>query len=847
MYVILDSTFATLGDLIGFEGYLNSTTPFTLQEHKAEWKSDRHYWDFDFGNDYNQTCNYPPFWNETGFPVNKRVTDRMVGCYNSEFDQYGDTEAFGVFPDWRRELSKFASVQDRLREWYPPVRAKLENFYCMAIAQLDIDGFRYDKATQSTVEAMGYMNDAMRTCAKRFGKDNFFVPGEITGGNDFGAVFLGRGRQPNQLPENLTQAIALTSDSPQEYFLRDKQYGALDAAAFHYTVYRTLTRFLGMDGNLAAGYDAPLDWVDQWNTFMLTNDFVNSNTGEFDPRHMMGVTNQDVFRWPSIYLGLNRQLLGHFVTSILMPGLPLLLWGEEQAFFILDNTASNYIFGRQAMSTATAWQTHGCYSMNPPSTQYYQMPMESARHGCSDNSVSLDHRDPSAPVRNILRHMFDLRANFPVLNDGFFLQQLSKQTTQIYYPGSSGVATETGMWSIMRSEYPGVQDLGGQDPIWLVFSNLNRTRNYQFECQNNGTGALIAPYDSGTTVKNLFYPFDEHTLEDSGTTLGLNGSTNPNGCLSSLNMVAYDFKAYVPIDSWVGPKPMITKFSPGHDARILSKVGSDEEEDIDVELQFSVAMDCDSVTDSISFNSTTELGTTPKISQNSIQCGASTTKRDTNTTSLPGSIQSKWFWSATLNGVANGVHGLTVRNASAANGQGPTNAIDHFLFRVGQQDNPMIFSHTGNYSTKLLTQSSSGQLKLHHHATGADLYRYSTNFGSSFSQWKPYVGGTEDIEKQPWSGTKLQAWKGEHVRVEYYSRLGGSSDHVQQADVNSPRRRFPNMWLNGPYNEYGFDAGLNNKVELIDDYTWSHHWMVEWSKNGSVAQLNVWGIDPNGQ
>ena len=83
------------------------------------------------------------------------------------------------------------------------------------------------------------------------------------------------------LPENLTQAIALTNQSlDDQYFIREKNYGALDAGAFHYTVYRTLTRFLGMDGNLAAGYDAPLNWVDMWNTMLMTNDLININTGK---------------------------------------------------------------------------------------------------------------------------------------------------------------------------------------------------------------------------------------------------------------------------------------------------------------------------------------------------------------------------------------------------------------------------------------------------------------------------------------------------------------------------------------------------------------------------------------
>jgi len=148
MYIILDHTMATLGDLIGFEDHLNESTPFHTKEHKAVWKSSRRYMDFDIGNDYNETCDYPLFWDETGFPVDHSVTSQLRGCYNSDFDQYGDIEAFGLYPDWQRQLAKFASVQDRLREWHPPVRARIEHFTCMMIAQLDIDGFRIDKGVQ---------------------------------------------------------------------------------------------------------------------------------------------------------------------------------------------------------------------------------------------------------------------------------------------------------------------------------------------------------------------------------------------------------------------------------------------------------------------------------------------------------------------------------------------------------------------------------------------------------------------------------------------------------------------------------------------------------------------------
>lgn len=853
MYVVLDNTFATLGDLLGFEGYLNETAPFTLKEHEVEWKTDRRYYDFEVSEQYNQTCEYPRFWLETGYPVGKDVTDQMVGCYAGEFDQYGDTEAFGVYPDWRRQLSKFASVQDRLREWHEPVRAKIENFYCMMIGQLDVDGYRYDKAMQSTVDAMGSMNAAMRACAKKYGKDNFFLPGEITGGNVAGSIYVGRGRQPDMLPENLTLAASLTNTSDDKYFIRDAGLEGLDSGAFHYTTYRTLTRFLGMDGNLEAGYDSPKNWVDQWNDFVITNDLINANTGEWDPRHMYGVTNQDVFRWGAIKQGVQRQLLGHFVTTMLMPGIPLLLWGEEQAFYILDNTATNYIFGRQPMSSALAWMQHGCYSFADPSTQYYQMPIDAAAHGCEDQTQMRDHRDPTAPIRNILRHMYHLREEYPVLNDGMFLQQLSNKTYYETLPGSLGTPTEFGIWSVLRSQFPGIQDLsaeGGQGDlsIWLLYSNKNDTTKYTFDCKNNDTNmnitALISPFDSGTTVKNLFYPFDELTLEESARSLGINGSTSPNGCVAELEMPPYGFKAYVPKDNFVGLKPMMTKFSPGYDARINSAVGASGLEDVDIEFQFSAEMDCDSVTNSITLNSTTESGNSPSVKSGSASCSTITAN---DTAAYVGYIPSVWSWKGTLTSVENGVHAITVYSPLSSDGTS-TNATERLIFRIGQTDNPVVFPLNANYSKSLLTKDDD-QLTVHHRAAGATMWRYSTNWGTTFSNWTTYTGGNSTIEKQPWSGTKLQKWNGDHVRVEYYNPLVGQSDIVQQGDASTTTksRRFPHLFWNGPYNQYGYDAGLANKMSQTSDNTWEHHFMTEWLRKGVLAQINVWGINPDGK
>lgn len=560
---------------------------------------------------------------------------------------------------------------------------------------------------------------------------------------------------------------------------------------------------------------------------------------------MYGVTNQDVFRWPAIQDGLARQLLGHFITTIHMPGIPLILWGEEQAFYVLDSTASNYIYGRQPMTSATQWQSHGCYALG--STQYYQMPWTKVRDGCRDDSVSYDHRDPSHPVYNTLRHMHNLRETYPVLRDGMYLQQLSNQTKQIIYPGSSGVVTETGLWSVLRDQFSAIQNLTGP-PLWLIYSNLNESKEYTFDCGNNDEGlnitALVSPFSAKTTVKNLFAPYDEHTLISGVRGLGLNGSESPQGCLPSLEMAAYGWKAFVPISDWIAPRPVITEFLPGHDARIRSTVDFNGDETLDIEIHFSQAMNCSDITQSIRFEGTTARGGLPTIDNTTVTCRDLTDEPESQ---YVGQIVSSWSWSATLLNVENGIHRLSVRNASSAQNT-TTGSNDHFLFRIGAENNPVVFPRTANYSESLLIVAQDNTLLVNHSAAGADFWRYSTNFASSFSPWMPYEGGIVQIDRLPWSGTDKQAWHGEHVHVEYYNSLVGSSDHVQQGDsAGVTPRRFPHMWLNGPYNSYGYDAGLQNEFKQESAGTWSIHWMNEWSAAGTPAQINIWGINPDGK
>ncbi|ORY54718.1 alpha-1,3-glucan synthase [Pseudomassariella vexata] len=846
MYIILDNTLATMGDLIGFENYLNESAPFWLEEHPALWKTSRHYHDFTYGTEYNETCDMPRFYLDDGEEVDQDVYDQFGGCYDGDFDQFGDTEAFGVYPDWRRQITKFASVQDRLREWVPSVLDKLSHFSCITIASLDIDGFRYDKATQVTVDAEGNFSSHLRECARELGKNNFFIPGEITGGNGFGSIYVGRGRQPSQYLENIEVAVNLTNATTKDIFIRDEGQEALDGAAFHYSIYRNLLRFLGMDGSVEAAYDLPKNWVEAWNTMLTTNDFLNANTGKFDPRHMYGVVNQDVFRWPALTLGIERNLLGLFITTLHMPGIPLLLWGEEQAYYVHDNTASNYMYGRQPISSSQAWQRHGCYSLE--ATLYYQMPLDAALTGCEDDTVSYDHRDPSHPVRAIIKHMYHLREQFPVLKDGFYLRELSAQTKEVTLPGSSGTPTEFGIWSVMRSEFLGIQDLGNgtsATPVWLLYHNNNVTTTYSFDCTSDDLNkTLIAPFDTNTKVRNLMFPHQRLNLTDSATKLEINGSTEYNGCVDTITMNAYEFRAYVPEASWIPPPPMITKYYPGHDFRIKSS----ESTTVSISFHASTVMDCDSFTDAISFSSKTlDSSVTPSVDSSTVKCE----NISETTASYPGAIASAWSWSADVVDLAPGIHQIIVTNASTADLGSFTNSVDRFLIRVGAGDNPLVFQTTSNYSTTLLSKSDSsdGDFILNHTAAGADQFRYSLTWESSWSDWMEYPDSQKStIKSQSWSGTKSQEWDGEHVIVQYYSKLLGSSAYVQHGDLDyDTPRRFPHLHTSGPFNQYGYDAGLNNVVKQHSvASTWDWHYMDEWYPSAHI-QLSVWGMNPDGQ
>ncbi|WWD19870.1 hypothetical protein CI109_104338 [Kwoniella shandongensis] len=838
MYIILDFTVGTMGDLIGFENYLNTSTPFLMDEHHAEWKLPPYapwgfdkYPDFNFTNTYNESCTYPTFWLDDGTIYDPG----KVGCYASDFDHYGDIEAFGVFPDWQRQLAKFASVQDRLREWRPETAEKLEKFSCLTIQALDVDGIRIDKATQVTVDFMAKWSNATRACARQYGKNNFFIPGEITGGDTFGALYIGRGRTPTLKPPDFATAINMTQDQNQ-YFLRDEGMAGLDSAAFHYSIYRSLCRFLGMDGNLQVAYDVDVNFITAWNEMVSSNEFLNSQTNEFDPRHMYGTGNQDVFRWPGLTNGTERQQLGQFVANLLMPGMPLGWYGEEQAFYLLDNSASNYLYGRQSMVSNQAWKRHGCYRLG--SSQYYNMPYDKVLTGCDDPWNSLDHFDPTAEPFRGLRNMMYLRTQFPSLQDGFGLTQLGNWTHFIQLPGSNNTQTELGLWSVTRSPLTSQTVQGNKfgfktdgvtsQPVWLIYTNENTSLPYKFDCK--GKDWISSPFVSGTTVRNLFHPYENYTLEDSLSAFNDDDKEPWRGCLGEIDMQPFEFKALVPQNQWVQQPPSLTKFYPGHDARVLSTGATTN---VDIYFEFDTEMDCNSVQNALQLKSSI-IGSSaqPNLSQGT--CGV---VDNPEVPSIPSIAPSRWRWSGQIQNAADGVYEITINSANSYGTNVASNMVSHLLIRVGTHDNPIVFPDEAQFSDTLLSVSN-GVYTVNHSAPGADMFRYSADFGQTWAAWANYETTSTlnaTLFKDLW-------WDGDHVVVQYYSAIAGSSNQLVHADANwnGGNRRWPQLLARGKFNTWGYDLGASASFALASDNTWEFPLSAAWP---SFIQLNVWAYD----
>ena len=321
---------------------------------------------------------------------------------------------------------------------------------------------------------------------------------------------------------------------------------------------------------------------------------------------------------------------------------------------------------RQAMSSNKAWQRHGCYHLGADAL--FDLPLTRAALGCQDDWNSLDHFDPTADVRRLYKQFFDLRANYPVLNDGFSLVKNGNWTYQDFLPFSNGTPTERGMWSISRGGLPPLQNFTYNDTVWLIYTNVNSTATYGGDCTTaNGIGG---PYQADTVVRNLFYPFENYTLGSTNNSFFYNDLAPYFGCIESITLQPFDFKALVPIANWIAPIPALTKFTPGHDARIGIDNSTSSPNSVNVQIEFSDLMDCNSVTQSMNFSlSSSGKGSTPSVNSNSVQC-QTIPDGSIEPASVLGATVSRWYWKGEIDNVADGILTITLNNPRSQNGVG---------------------------------------------------------------------------------------------------------------------------------------------------------------------------------
>jgi alpha-1,3-glucan synthase len=673
-----------------------------------------------------------------------------------------------------------------MKDWLPEVGSKLTKLACMTIGGLDIDGIRIDKATQLTANfVMEQLIPGLRECARTYNKDNFFLPAEITTGINFGTRYIGKGRKMDNLPQTPEEIF---SNHTLDLFADRKSptSSGMDSAAFHYSIYRAYLRTAGLKGNLLAPHDMDSDFVEDWNILIRTMDYVNANTGKFDPRDMFAVTNQDTFRYPSLVDGERRLRLGIMLTTVALPGIPLLLYGDEQGFFLHDSRTENYIYGRQPMTNAEAWQIHGCYQGNA-SYQFIGMPFsEKSRNGCLDDSQSLDHFKYASDEFLYTQHMYQVRDLYPTLKDGF----RSEIKKKVYLPDGSV------LWSIERGYYAQQENYVSGKDVWILYTNSSVPLTFTGGCERKDD-LFMVPFSNSGVFRDIFYPYG------SITTSMVDGIP----CVDSFELAPYGYRVLTATYNFVEPAPTITRVEPTHDQRI--ELTQSSSITVPVSFSFSREAPCDSILQHVKV--TSYSGATPRFDTNSIRCST------LNTTSSPyGVPQGVMRWSATLTGVTEGVYQLEVERAVAF-GNSTLFAPFKSMFRVGTKNNVIVFPKVANYSTTLLNYSD-GRYQLRHTAVGANQFRYSLDFGKTWTRWSPYETTTNVAFPRSQYDRRV-------ARVQYWCEACGSSAFVVHSEWNvtgnqpvqeSKYFTFPSFHLLGEFNQYGNDGAYPISMKKVN-------------------------------
>jgi hypothetical protein len=181
-------------------------------------------------------------------------------------------------------------------------------------------------------------------------------------------------------------------------------------------------------------------------------------------------------------------------------------------------------------------------------------------------------------------------------------------------------------------------------------------------------------------------------------------------------MPAWGFKAFVPKDKFVQPSPYITRFSPGHDARLVPQGTNGET--VRIGFEFSQQMDCGDITNSLTITSNTLDDESPQLDTTSVSCKSI---EDANVVTWPGALTSVFSYEVDLGNVFPGVHRVTLSNVTTADGNQSTGVSKLFAIQV---EKVTILIKSGSRSTTFFSVSDRSTIRWSGHSWPTTVEHY---------------------------------------------------------------------------------------------------------------------------
>jgi len=280
------------------------------------------------------------FWRETDQAPGFQEHDAV---WPLEFQSPGFYKRRGRIRNWNDPEEAIHGDFESLKELeinQPQVLDALIKVHKYWIAAADVDGFRVDTVKHLESSPTAIFCNAVREYAKRLGKHNFFIFGEIVGDDRTIQTYIGRNSRITGTNERFPSLDAAL-DFPLYFILEEVIKGFVNPAVLRerYERFRDLYADHGEAGNYFVTFVDNHDQMSRPHRRFLHNNPFTSQAG---------------------------LALGYLLTS---SGIPCIYYGTEQGF---DGGGGHDSFVRECMFGGRwgAFDTTGCHFFNPEHPLY---------------------------------------------------------------------------------------------------------------------------------------------------------------------------------------------------------------------------------------------------------------------------------------------------------------------------------------------------------------------------------------------------------------------------------------------------------------------------------------------